>query len=113
MGCSGANNEQEAPPSLQALYISECDKGLLTLEGYLGPQKVRILIDSGATGCFINEGLARRGQLPLCKKKRPNKVKVASGAVVLSKRWVKNLAFSIGTYHDSVKAAEPQCQLED
>lgn len=99
----GKDERVAAPPShMTVMQVTECDKGLLIFEGLLGHEKVRIMIDSGATGCFVHEALARRLKLPLKKKLSPDRVKTASGDVVQSTRWIERLAFSIGTYQDSV-----------
>jgi predicted aspartyl protease len=71
----GKDERVAAPPShMTVMQVTECDKGLLIFEGLLGHEKVRIMIDSGATGCFVHEALARRLKLPLKKKLSPDRV---------------------------------------
>ena len=47
-----------------------------------GPQKVRAMIDSGATGNFVLEDLAKRKGFPQTKKKDPYDLFVVDGSTL-------------------------------
>jgi predicted aspartyl protease len=69
---------------------------LLTYEGQIKGQPMRILIDSGASGNFISRRLAQRLQLATIAKDVPDTIRLADGHTVQSTH-VSRTAFSLGS----------------
>ena len=72
---------------------------LLLYEGTLKDRKVRILIDSGATGCFMSTDLADRLQLKKVQKVKNDQVQLADGTLLESGHLVQQ-EFVMGGYRE-------------
>ena len=61
---------------------------------------VKILIDCGATGHFVNSSLVKRLKLPSIAKLKHDTIRLADGSVLGSYSMMPNVKFSMGTYAD-------------
>ena len=93
------SNELEQLPHRILRIEERHGRTLLLYEGMIQQRKVRFLLDSGATGCFIATELATRLKLQKTKKVRADTVQLANGRKVES-AWLTQQAFQIGSYRD-------------
>jgi len=77
-------------------------KSLMITTGFLNHVPVRILIDSGATGCFVSEGLVHAHHLKVKASAWDQQVVLADGSKREITTFVRNGKIKIGRYRDDI-----------
>ena len=90
--------------SAQVVDQSSSSSSLLTFQATIAGKAATVLIDSGASSCFINSSFVQQHSLPLTKLTNANtSVTLATGVKVVASHRVSEVEIRIQSYQDKME----------